>query len=146
MDNNAKVTIVIPVYNVEEYIEECLDSITNQIKNPDDIEIICVEDCSTDNSADVLRAYADNSIYKIRIINNVENRGLSFSRNVGLNAATGDYLWFVDSDDIISHESIYSLYEVAKKSGADVVYFNLFDIQKGFNKKTEIFIICNSTF
>lgn len=92
-----KLSIIVPVYNTEEYLRECIDSLIGQSwKN---IEIICVNDGSTDNSAEILDEFRRNDS-RIKVISQ-ENRGLSGARNSGLRAANGDYVCFVDSDDIL---------------------------------------------
>ena len=93
-----KISVIIPVYNVESFLPQCLDSVVNQSYR--DIEIICVEDCSTDSSMQILRDYAQND-NRIKIIQNTKNLGLGLARNVGLEYATGEYIHFLDSDDWI---------------------------------------------
>ena len=92
-----KVSIIVPVYNIEKYLAKCLDSLINQTL--EDIEIICVNDGSTDNSAEILNEYAQKDC-RIKIINQ-DNAGLSAARNTGINAANGEYIGYVDSDDWI---------------------------------------------
>ena len=92
-----KVSVIIPVYNVEKYLRECLDSVVNQTIK--DIEIICVNDGSTDGSLDILNEYCSNDDRFVII--NQENQGLSVARNNGLNSASGDYIAFIDSDDYL---------------------------------------------
>ena len=89
--NNPKISVIVPVYNVEKYLSECLDSIINQTLK--DIEIICVNDGSTDNSLSILKEYASKD-NRIKIIDK-ENEGLGYTRKVGLDNATGDYILFV---------------------------------------------------
>ena len=84
-----KLSIIIPVYNVEKYLKPCLESVLSQ--NMDDIEIICVEDKSTDRSLEILEEYAKNHSV-IKIISHNENRGLSAARNTGIRAARGEYI------------------------------------------------------
>lgn len=117
-----KLSIIIPVYNVELYLKDCLDSVIKQ--DLDGIEILCVEDCSTDNSLDVLEEYAKRDD-RIKIIRNSVNKGLSASRNIGIRRATGEYVQFIDSDDFIEVGACRKLYEFAKANDADIVYFNL---------------------
>lgn len=93
-----KLSIVIPVYNVEKYVSECLDSCLEQNVDITDYEIIIVNDGSTDNSANLINLYAKQSNI---IIINQENLGLSAARNAGMKIAKGEYIWFVDSDDWI---------------------------------------------
>lgn len=112
------VSIVVPVYNVEEYLPKCLDSIL--IDNHFRDEVICVNDGSTDGSPFVLEQYAK-KYHNIRIIAQ-PNKGLSEARNTGLKNATGDYVFFVDSDDWIFPDELHSL--IDHIDGEDVLYFN----------------------
>lgn len=111
-----KVSIIVPVYNVEKYLEKCLDSIINQTLK--EIEIICINDGSTDSSLSVLEQYALKDS-RIKIINQ-QNQGLSVARNNGLKYATGEYIGYVDSDDWISYDFYELLYNNAKKYNADI--------------------------
>lgn len=114
-----KISVIIPVYNVEKFLRECLDSIVNQVFQ--DIEIICVDDQSTDNSLEILQEYARKD-KRIIILQNERNHGLAYTRNVGLKKATGDYILFVDSDDYIEKNLLEI---VAKKAdGFDIVCFD----------------------
>ena len=115
-----KVSIVIPVYNVEKYIEECLESAINQTLN--DIEIIVVNDGSTDNSLEKVKPY-EKKYNNVRIINQT-NKGLSGARNTGLRNATGEYIYFLDSDDYISLESMEYCYKKCKENDLDVLTFD----------------------
>ena len=91
-----KVSVIVPVYNVEKYIDKCLKSLVTQTLH--DIEIICVDDCGADNSMTIVRKYAD-ADNRIKIISNKHNLGLSTSRNTGVARARADYIMFCDSDD-----------------------------------------------
>lgn len=91
------VSVIIPVYNAEPYLNECLDSVINQSVN--DIEIICINDGSTDKSLDILQQYAENDS-RIKIFS-IENQGVSHARNLGLSKAEGKYVCFIDSDDYV---------------------------------------------
>ena len=116
----ADVSIIVPVYNVESYLSMCLDSLTSQ--SFEDIEIICVNDGSTDKSLDILKHY---SKYDSRVkIVNKENGGLSSARNAGVNVASGKYILFVDSDDWISTNAVEHLYNNAQKNNSDLVVFD----------------------
>ena len=97
------VSIVLPVYNMEKYLRECLDSIINQTMT--DIEVICVNDASTDSSLDILREYAAKDS-RVIIIDSETNNGLGGARNLGLPHATGKYLIYLDSDDIFDTKMI----------------------------------------
>lgn len=115
------VSIIIPVYKVEKYLRQCMDSVVNQtLKN---IEIICVHDGSPDNSLDILKEYAARD--KRIIIIDQENQGLSMSRNNGLKIARGKYVLFVDSDDWIDLDCCKKLYSKIKKSDADICLYSL---------------------
>ena len=115
----VKVSIILPVYNVEKYLNECLDSIVNQTFK--DMEIICINDGSTDHSLAILNSYASRD-ERIKIISQ-ENAGLGAARNVGLKAAEGDYIFFIDSDDFLYLDAIEELYENAVVNDSDVVLF-----------------------
>lgn len=112
-----KVSVIIPVYNVEKYLRECLDSVVNQTL--EDIEIICIDDGSTDNSLNILKEYADkDSRFTILI---QHNKGAGSARNKGMEIAKGEYIGFVDSDDWIDLDYYEKLYEKAVKENADIV-------------------------
>lgn len=116
--NNVKVSILIPAYNVELYIEECLDSVVSQtLKN---IEIIIVDDASTDQTVSILERYAtiDSRVHLIKL---PEHQGVSNARNICLKQATGEFLSFVDSDDTITSTAMEELYEKAVMNKADIV-------------------------
>lgn len=112
-----KVSIIVPVYNVEQYLPKCLDSIVNQTY--ENIEIICVNDGSPDNSAEILSSYAERDS-RIKIVTK-ENGGLSSARNAGVKVATGEYIVFVDSDDWIDVRTIETAVNVAENEGFDMV-------------------------
>lgn len=114
------VSILVPVYGVEDYIAECAESLFEQTY--DNIEYIFVNDCTPDRSLEVLGRTADRyPERKIKIINNSQNAGLATSRNVALNAATGDYICFVDSDDLLPRIAIELMVSIAEQSQADIV-------------------------
>lgn len=111
-----KVSIIVPVYNVEKYLARCLDSLVTQTL--EDIEIICVNDGSTDNSADILAKYAEKDD-RITVITQ-SNLGISVARNNGISVATGEFIGFVDSDDFIVEDYYERLYNAVKKYNADI--------------------------
>ena len=119
---NPKISLIIPVYNVEKYLAECLDSCVNQTLR--DIEIICVDDCSTDSSFKILKEY-ERKDSRVKVFQQGENKKQGAARNAGLQIATGEYIWFVDSDDFIDLRSCQLLYDVARKNDADVLMFQL---------------------
>ncbi len=112
-----KISVIIPIYNVEPYLARCLDSVCNQTLK--DIEIICINDCSLDNSLAILKDYA-NKDSRIKIIDFKENKGVSIARNTGIKEAKGEYLAFVDSDDFIDLNFCESLYNIAIEENADM--------------------------
>lgn len=114
-----KVSVIVPVYNVEDYLPECLESIINQTYG--NMEILCIDDCSADNSLMILERYAQKD-QRIIILKNEENRGQAYSRNIGLKRASGDYILFVDSDDRISLDLLERCVEVC--DGCDMVCFD----------------------
>ena len=115
------VSVIIPVYNVEKYLVDCLESVIQQSMR--EIEIICVNDGSTDSSYDILSEYADKDP-RILILNK-ENKGLSAARNTGLRKASGKYILFLDSDDYLSSPDILeSLCKKADKEELDQLYFD----------------------
>lgn len=111
-----KVSVIIPVYNVEKYLRKCLDSVIHQTLT--DIEIICVNDGSTDNSPDIINEYTKKDA-RIKIINQ-KNSGQSIARNTGIEAAHGEFIGFVDSDDWIDKNYFEKLYNTAIKNNADI--------------------------
>ena len=113
------ISVIIPVYNVEKYLKRCLDSLINQTLK--DIEIICIDDCSTDNSLAILKEYADKD-KRIKLIHLEANRGVAVARNEGLQIAKGEYIGFVDSDDFVDLDFYEKLYKKAKETDADVVH------------------------
>lgn len=116
MENQIKVSVIIPVYNVEQYLPKCLASVVQQTLK--DIEIICVNDGSTDNCLKILEEFKSKD-NRIKIINK-ENKGLGNARNTGLDVACGEYISFIDSDDYIDENFLELLYNEAKENNADV--------------------------
>ena len=121
-DDMVKVSIIIPVYNVEKYIERCLKTLTNQTLK--EIEILIINDNTPDNSMKICEEYAKND-KRIKIYNK-ENEGLGLTRNYGIERANGEYIAFVDSDDYVSENMCEVLYNTAKKYEADVVYGGIY--------------------
>lgn len=121
--NMAEISVIIPVYNVEKYIKECLDSLIRQTFA--NIEIICVNDGSTDNSLLTLEEYAQKDS-RIKVISQ-ENLGVSEARNAGIKIAQGKYLSFIDPDDYVEDNMLHELYNRAEEENADIVECNLFE-------------------
>lgn len=132
--NNPKVSIILPVYNVEKYITRCLDSICNQTLSSNDIEVILVDDGSKDSSGRICDSFcAQNKNFKVI---HQDNKGAAAARNAGLKKATGDYIAFVDPDDYVDNEYCRLPYEKAINTGADIVIFDA--IKESENKKTDL--------
>ncbi len=132
----AKVSIIVPVYNVEKYLEKCLDSLVNQTFK--DIEIIIVNDGSTDNCKKIIDKYYAKYNNLIKVINQ-ENKGLGAARNTGLKSATSDYIIFVDSDDYVEPNMAYEMYNKILQEQADFVIC-------GFNVINEHYDLISKTF
>lgn len=115
------ISIIVPVYNVEAYLHECLDSILGQTFV--DFEVICVDDSSRDSSLKVLNEYAGKD-RRVKVIRNSYNMGLSCVRNIGLNQANGKYILFLDSDDFLARSALERMYSVAEEMGAEVLSFS----------------------
>ncbi len=123
---NEKVSVIIPVYKVEDYLDDCLDSVQNQTYK--DIEIICVNDGSPDNSGEILKKHQKKD-KRIKIINQ-ENQGISAARNAGMKAATGNWIYFVDSDDLILPYTLEKAVESAKEYDPEIVNFKYEDFSQ----------------
>jgi glycosyltransferase involved in cell wall biosynthesis len=132
-----KVSIIIPVYNVEKYLAECLDSAIGQTLR--DIEIICVDDGSTDRSPEILDEYAkkDSRI----IVIHQQNAGPGPARNVGIDLAKGEYIAFLDSDDVMKLTLCEKAAQVAERENADMTYFLYENNRSQRKSKYERFIL-----
>jgi glycosyltransferase involved in cell wall biosynthesis len=115
--NNIKVSVILPVYNSENYIEACLNSLLNQTLK--DIEIIAINDCSTDSSGCICDRYAKNDS-RMHVLHNGENTGEALSRNKGIEVARGEYIAFADSDDYVDLDFYEKLYCAAQSNDADI--------------------------
>lgn len=116
----TKISVIIPVYNVEKYLKECLDTILNQTFS--DFEVICVNDGSTDNSLIILEEYAKND-KRFKIISQ-ENQGQGVAKNKGIDLAKGDYILFVDPDDWIELNTFEIMYKKFLETDVDVIQFD----------------------
>ena len=127
----GKVSVVIPCYNVEQYISECLDSVINQTyKN---LEIICINDGSVDNTLNILNKYAEKDSRLIVI--DSANKGVSNARNIGIEKASGEFLTFIDSDDYFEYDCIEKCVLEMRAKNADILCFGLLEVH-GSLKKT----------
>lgn len=115
-----KISIIIPVYDVEKFLSRCLDSVLNQTFS--DWEAICVNDCSPDNSDKILADYASQDS-RIQVINHKKNGGLSAARNTAIQYATGDYIMYLDSDDFIHPQTMELTYALAIRDNSDIVSY-----------------------
>ena len=135
-ENNQapKVSVIIPVYNAEEYLEDCIDSLRKQ--SLEDIELIFVDDGSTDSSLDIIKAHAllDN---RVKIIKQ-KNKFAGAARNAGLNIALGEYITFIDSDDFVNLELLEKSYNKAIKTNAEIVVYDACE----FDTQTKKFKSC----
>ena len=113
--SNIKVSVVLPCYNVSEYIDKCMDSLLNQTLK--DIEFIFVDDCSTDDTYNQIKKYKDP---RIKLIHHEVNKYTAEARNTGMDNATGEYIAFIDPDDYVEYDFLEKLYSLAKKYDADI--------------------------
>lgn len=126
MENNAhnNLSIIIPAYNVSPYIERCLDSIYAIPITEDTFEVIVVDDCSTDDTYNILQKYARGHS-NLRIFRQLKNKRQGAARNVGIDAAQGEYITFCDADDYMLPEGVLNALRAVEKSHADVCYFEM---------------------
>lgn len=115
---NKLITVIVPIYNVEKYIKQCLDSLVNQTY--ENLEIICVDDCGNDGSMDIVKKYA-NEDSRIKILKQNENKGCGEARNLGIDNASGEYIYFIDSDDFVEKNYIKELVNIIEKENVDLV-------------------------
>ena len=127
-------SIIVPAYNVENYLKKCIDSLL--IQNIDDYEIIILNDCSTDATLEVAKSFNDK---KIRVIDKKTNTGLSDTRNIGIEYASGEYIMFVDSDDSISENCLREIADFISIEKTDIVYLKYNLVKNGYSKKIEHF-------
>ena len=144
--NSPYISVIVPVYNTEKYLPKCLDSLVNQTYK--DIEIICINDGSKDNSLNVLKDYA-NKDKRIKVIDQ-ENQGVSCARNAGIDIAKGKYISFIDSDDYVGLDMYRNLVNSLKDEeynilafGYDVVDPKTGESRKGSDIKNGIFDTCD---
>ena len=119
MTNAPAISVVIPLYNAEKYLAECLDSIL--VQTMQDFEVVIVNDCTPDLSRQIAESYLEKFGGRLAIYDNEQNLGISDTRNNGLRRARGEYIFFMDDDDIISENALERLYRIAKRFNVDVV-------------------------
>lgn len=117
---SVKVSVIVPVYNAQKYLEECLESLIHQTLPPEELEILAVDDCSTDGSRKILETYAA-KYPQLRVLQTEKNSGPGGARNVGLDEAKGEYIGFVDSDDAAVSTMFEHMYETAVSGDFDIV-------------------------
>lgn len=137
-------SFIVPVFNVEEYLPQCLDSIYSKGLDDDEFEIVCIEDCSSDNSSKILRQYQDNHS-NLTVIFQACNQGLSVARNTGLLNAKGSYVWFVDSDDFLSEAPLSATISLLRNNSPDVLLFNYSDFLRDGSMEDHFFFVDSST-
>lgn len=132
--NNIEVSVIIPVYNTALYLEELINLLVNQNFDRNKYELIFVNDCSPDNSDEIIIRYKNKFPNLIKLVHQKENSGLGKTRDLGIKAAKGRYIMFVDSDDMVSHDFIRLAYETIKKEDADLVQFNyIYSLERNFS-------------
>lgn len=119
--NDIKISVIVTTYNIEKYIGECIESVQKQ--NYDDIEIICVDDCSTDGTIDLIKQYQENDD-RIILLKHEENGGPARARNTGCRQAKGKYIYFLDGDDYLKEGMFDKLYRVSEENDLDVLSFS----------------------
>ena len=139
MMGNIKISIIIPVFNTEQYLKQCFDSVINQTLK--DIEIICINDGSTDNSVNIIKQYQQKD-NRFVFVNFFEHKGVSDAKNEGIKIAKGKYITFVDSDDWVSKDYIKVLYDNITKYNYDVIATNMFFFTKGKYIKNKMPYFC----
>ncbi len=135
MNENKNVSVIIPCYNVEKYLDRCLGSVVSQSQK--NIEIILVDDCSNDATPNLCDRWAAIDS-RIRVIHKKVNEGLGFARNTGLQMASGEYVAFVDSDDFINSEMLAVLYNYAFSNNLDAAYCGFNRVKDGKIKEVKL--------
>lgn len=121
---SKKVSFILPCYNVERYVTECLDSLYSQGLLEDEFEVICVNDCSTDNTRSIIEHYAQNHKNLLLLDHLVNSGGCGIPRNTGMKSADGDYICFVDADDWLPQNSMKDICNIASDNNLDIILFN----------------------
>ncbi len=128
-----ELSVIIPVFNVETYIKQCLDSIVNQTFGIENIEVIIVNDCTSDNSMDIVNDFAQ-KYSSFKIINHTVNKGVGEARNTGLKHVSSDYVTFLDSDDFIDENTFKNSMNKIKDSGSDLLIYNWEFFKDGYTE------------
>ena len=141
---DKKISIIIPCYNVEKYVSECLESVITQSMPDDEYEIIVIDDCSDDGTLQIIKSYEQKYPEQIILIQQNENAGVGIARNIGISYASGEYLIFVDADDRLCENALLLLYEAATSVGADIAesgfyQFDAYGHRREFTRQTQIY-------
>lgn len=124
-----KLSFIVPFYNVEQYIEECIRSLYDQDIPLEEYEVICVNDCSPDNSIDIVKKL-QKEYYNLKLVEHEENKRLGGARNTGVLHSRGQYIWFVDSDDMIKPNSLGIILKCLESNHLDFLHFGWDDISE----------------
>lgn len=127
-----KVSVIVPVYNTEKYLKNCIDSLLKQ--NFEDYEIIVINDLSPGNAEEIIRSYNDK---KIVYIKNKTNKGIGYNRNLGIKKAKGEYVCFIDSDDYVKEDFISKMYNYSKENNLDLCVCDYVNVDEEGNKLKE---------
>ena len=127
--NKIDISIIVPIYNAEKYLNKCLESLTKQTKK--ELEFILINDGSTDKTEEIIKEYQDK---RIKYFKN-KNQGIGKTRNFGISKSSGKYLMFVDSDDYLEKDACEILYKKISKEGADLAICDFYKVYE--NGKTE---------
>ena len=127
-----KVSVIVPVYNTEKYLKNCIDSLLKQ--NFDDYEIIVINDLSPGNAEEIIKSYNDK---KIVYIKNKTNKGIGYNRNLGIKKAKGEYVCFIDSDDYVKEDFISKMYNYSKENNLDLCVCDYVNVDEEGNKLKE---------
>lgn len=133
------ISIIVPIYNAQKYIEKCIDSLINQTKK--ELEFILINDGSTDNTEEIIKKYKDK---RIKYFNN-ENQGIGKTRNFGIDKSKGKYIMFLDSDDYLEKTACEKLYKKITKDDLDIVVCNFYKVKNKNLEKVEIKHFSNTT-
>lgn len=123
-----KLSIIIPIYNVEKYLDKCLNSVLKQIEKED--EVILINDGSTDNSFNICKNIKEIYMKNNIVLINKKNEGVAIARNIGLKKATGDYIFWIDSDDWLDDNCIKCIKDTIEKTNSDIILFDFYNVNK----------------
>lgn len=137
-ESSKMLTFILPCYNVESYIAECLDSLYLQDIAEYEYEVICVNDCSTDKTRDIILQYQSKHT-NLKLIDHKVNKTAGGARNTGIEAAKGKYIWFVDPDDLIQPNSLSELLHIVNNADLDILMFNFDAINGTVNSIREVY-------